>query len=79
MSRATIVQLDPPIPMTCKHPRTGEPDGFEAQFLIDRGLERYTYFLGPLDSDGTYWELDNTEVRACKNITVGRTFETEKP
>lgn len=61
--------------MTCKHPITGEADGFEAQFLIDRGLERYTYFLGPLDSDGTYWEFDNTEVRACKNVTIGRTLE----
>ena len=65
----TIIQLDPPIPLFVP----ARNDYMEAQFLIDRGIERYSYFFGPLDSTGEYWELDNTEVRACNNVTVGRT------
>lgn len=75
---AVIKQLDPPIPLTVKHPFTGKEEGFEAQFLVYLGLERYNHFIGTFDCDGTYWEFDNTEVRACKNITVGRTLTSDE-
>lgn len=64
----TILRLDPPIPLYVP----SRDDFMEAWFMIDRGLERYTYFSGPLDSTGEIWEFDNTEVRACTNHTIGR-------
>ncbi|MEQ1612172.1 MAG: hypothetical protein ABL904_05425 [Hyphomicrobiaceae bacterium] len=61
-----ILQLDPPIPLT-----TPKGNGV-AHFVIDYGAEFNLMWTVFLDDNGECWTFDNREVRACKNITLGR-------
>ena len=68
-----ILQLNPPIPMT-----TPKGAGF-AHFLIDYGPETHLYWTVFITSTGEIWTFDNTQVRAEKNITLGRTLSPTGP
>jgi hypothetical protein len=61
-----IIQLNPPIPMTC-------PKGSGlAIFLTDYGCEYNHIWTIALDDTGELWSFPNPEVRMQKNITFGR-------
>lgn len=61
-----LIQLDPPIPMTC-------PKGSGLAYaLIDYGIDYDLHWVIFLDNNGEIWTYPNREVRAVKNITIGR-------
>lgn len=64
-----ILQLNPPIPLT--HLIKGD---FLAHFIHDPGIENEIMFTGFLDN-GEIWTFRNRDLRAQKNITIGRTFK----
>jgi len=67
----TIVRIDPPIPLNT-------PKGSAyAHFLIDNGLEDNLQWVCFQDDTGECWTWDNSNIRATKNITIGRTNITE--
>jgi hypothetical protein len=61
-----ILQLNPPLPLV-----TPKGSGF-AHFLIDYGMETHLYWTVFITETGEYWTFDNTQIRAEKNITLGR-------
>jgi hypothetical protein len=64
-----IARIDPPIPVTT-------PRGPAlAHFLVDYGSEMDLIWVCFQDSDGTCWSYRNQDIRAQKNITMGRTLE----
>ena len=65
----TITRLDPPIPMYVP----GKGKGW-AHFLVNYGIESHNHWIIFMDETSEIWELDNTKVRAQKNITMGRTL-----
>lgn len=62
-----MLQLNPPLPMN-----TPKGEGF-AHFLIDYGPESDLYWTVFITATGEIWTFANREVRASKNITLGRT------
>lgn len=61
-----ITQLNPPIPLdTPKGPG-------QATFLIDYGLEYDLYWVVFIDETRECWTLNNRDVRAQRNLTIGR-------
>jgi hypothetical protein len=61
-----IIQLSPPIPLI-------SPKGpCLAHFLIDCGLESDLYWITFQDKTGECWTWSNKDIRAQKNITLGR-------
>jgi len=64
-----IVQLNPPIPL-----QTPRGNGL-AHFLIDYGIEHNLMWVIFINETGECWTYQNSEIRAEKNITIGRTFE----
>lgn len=61
-----ILQLNPPIFLNT-------PKGSAlAHFIIDYGIENDLYWTCFLDTNGECWTFSNREVRAQKNITIGR-------
>lgn len=61
-----ILQLNPPIPLNT-------PRGSAlAHFLIDYSPEFNLYWVCFIDETGECWTYDNKDVRAQKNITLGR-------
>ncbi|MET4676052.1 hypothetical protein [Luteibacter sp. ME-Dv--P-043b] len=65
-----MLQLNPPLPMN-----TPKGEGF-AHFLIDYGPESDLYWTVFITATGEIWTFANREVRASKNITIGRTAPT---
>lgn len=64
-----ILQLNPPIPLdTPKGPGV-------AWLVMDYGLEHHLMWTVAIDATGEIWTYPNTEVRAQKNITMGRVVE----
>ncbi|CEG60952.1 hypothetical protein [Legionella micdadei] len=61
-----ILQLNPPIPIL-----TPKGEGL-AHFLIDYGPEDNLYWVTFIKETGECWTYGNPEIRACKNITLGR-------
>ncbi len=61
-----MLQLDPPLPML-----TPKGEGM-AHFLIDYGPESDLYWTVFITETGEIWTFSNREVRASKNITLGR-------
>lgn len=61
-----IHQLNPPIPLN-----TPKGQGF-AWLVIDYGVEHDLMWTVAIDDTGEIWTFSNREVRAQKNITVGR-------
>jgi hypothetical protein len=64
----SILQLDPPLPVI-----TPKGDGY-AHLLIDYGPEYHLHWVCFLDDSGECWTYNNTQIRAQKNVTLGRTF-----
>lgn len=62
-----MLQLNPPLPML-----TPKGEGF-AHILIDYGPESDLYWTVFITATGEVWTFANREVRASKNITLGRT------
>lgn len=62
-----MLQLNPPLPML-----TPKGEGF-AHILIDYGPESDLYWTVFITATGEVWTFPNREVRASKNITLGRT------
>jgi hypothetical protein len=62
-----IIQLNPTIPVYIPDLGTGQAIGW-----IDYSTEHHLMWIVALDSTGEIWTLDNTKVRAQKNITMGR-------
>ena len=61
-----IKQLNPSIPLIC-------PKGKgQAMLVIDPGLEHDLLWVIAIDDTGEIWTFKNSEVRAQKNITMGR-------
>lgn len=61
-----MLQLNPPLPMIT-------PKGNAlAHFVLDYGPEFDLHWTVFLDSNGECWTFNNREIRACKNITLGR-------
>jgi hypothetical protein len=63
---ATMLQLNPPLPLI-----TPKGEGF-AHILIDYGPESDLYWTVFITATGEIWTFSNREVRAGKNITLGR-------
>ncbi|WP_210772102.1 hypothetical protein [Rhodanobacter lindaniclasticus] len=68
-----MLQLDPPIPLT-----TPKGEGF-AHILIDYGPETDPYWTVFITRTGEVWTYSNPEVRATRNITLGRTQPDSPP
>lgn len=67
-----ILQLSPAIPLTT-------PKGSAlAHFLIDYGEEADLIWVCFQDQTGEIWCWSNKEVRAQKNITLGRMIKREE-
>lgn len=63
----TIMQFNPPIPI--KTPK-GEA---LAHVLIDYGIEHDLNWVCFIDETSECWTFRNKDIRACNNITYGRT------
>ncbi len=63
----SMLQLDPPIPLV-----TPKGEGF-AHILLDYGPESDLYWTVLITQTGEIWTYANREVRAARNITLGRT------
>ena len=61
-----ITQLNPPIPLS-----TPRGPGV-AHLVVDYGPEFHLMWSVFLDANGECWTFPNPEVRAIKNVTLGR-------
>ena len=61
-----ILQLNPPIPV-----ETPKGPGM-AHLVIDYGVEHNLFWVVFIDATGECWTYKNPEIRAQKNITLGR-------
>jgi hypothetical protein len=61
-----ISQLNPPLPVT-----TPKGSGL-AHLVIDYGPEHNLFWVVFIDATGECWTYPNQEIRAQKNITLGR-------
>jgi hypothetical protein len=66
-----MIQLNPPIPL-----KTPKGDGL-AHFLIDYSPEMHLYWVVLMDETGECWTFANPEIRAQKNISLGRLINHE--
>lgn len=65
----TILQLNPPIPLMT-------PKGEAlAHLIIDYGIEHDLCWVTFIKETGECWAFRNADVRACKNITIGRSLD----
>lgn len=64
----SIVQLNPTIPVS-----TPKGNGL-AWFLLDYSEEHHIMWIVAIDDTGEIWTFPNPEIRAIKNITMGRTL-----
>jgi hypothetical protein len=63
-----IIQLNPPIFLN-------SPKGLcLAHFLIDYGIEDDLYWTVFQQDTGECWTWNNKDIRAQKNITIGRNY-----
>jgi len=62
-----ILQLNPPIPVFI----VGKGKGY-AQALIDNGPEHHLQWTVFMDETGECWTVENPQIRAQNNITLGR-------
>lgn len=67
-----LLQLTPSIPVETPRGRG------EAMILIDYGPEFDLMWTVFLDSNGQSWTFKNSEIRACKNETLGRTLDHDQ-
>lgn len=65
----SVTQLDPPLPVD-----TPKGKGL-AHLVIDYGPEYNIMWTVFIDETGECWTFGNPEIRAQKNITLGRTYK----
>jgi len=64
-----LLQLNPTIPLDT-------PKGYgQALALLDYSSEHHLFWVVAIDDTGEIWTFPNPEVRAQKNITMGRVYE----
>jgi hypothetical protein len=63
----SILQLNPPIPVTV----IGKGDGY-AMAMIDYSQEHHIYWVCFIDESLECWTVDNTMIRAQKNVSLKR-------
>ncbi|NID14038.1 hypothetical protein [Luteibacter yeojuensis] len=68
-----MLQLNPALPLN-----TPKGEGF-AHFLIDYGPESDLYWTVFITETGEIWTFANKDVRASKNITLGRSSPSQPP
>lgn len=68
-----MLQLNPPLPLL-----TPKGEGY-AHILIDYGPESDLYWTVFITATAEVWTFANREVRASKNITLGRTHVEPLP
>ena len=68
-----MLQLNPPLPMN-----TPKGEGF-AHIVIDYGPESDLYWTVMITETGEIWTFSNRDVRASKNITLGRVTPRPPP
>lgn len=61
-----ILQLNPPIPV-----ETPKGPGM-AHLVIDYGIEHNLFWVVFINATGECWTYTNPEIRAQKNVTLGR-------
>jgi hypothetical protein len=61
-----LLQLNPPIPLD-----TPKGKG-QAHCLIDYSIEQDLMWVVFLDNNGECWTFRNSDIRAQKNLTIGR-------
>ena len=61
-----IIQLNPPIEL-----QTPKGEGI-CHFMIDYGMEANIHWVVFIHKTGECWTFQNPEIRAVKNITLGR-------
>lgn len=61
-----ITQLNPPIPL-----QTPKGNGL-AWLVLDYGAEHHLLWTVAIDATGEIWTFKNPDVRALKNISMGR-------
>lgn len=66
-----IIQLSPPIFL-----ETPKGEGL-AHFLIDYSIEDNLYWVCFMTETGECWTFANPEIRAPKNISIGRIYNKE--
>ena len=66
----TVTQLNPPLPL-----ETPRGKGL-AHFMIDYGPEHHLMWTVFIDATGECWTFQNPDIRAGKNITLGRMSTT---
>lgn len=67
-----MIQLKPTIPLIT-------PKGYAiAHFMIDYGEEHDLYWVCFIHETGEIWCFNNKEVRACRNISLGRNLASDK-
>ena len=64
-----ILQLNPTIPVITPKGRA------QAVFVIDYGPEHDLIWVCFLDANGECWSYRNADIRAEKNITMGRKYD----
>jgi len=67
-----ILQLNPPIFLN-----TPKGEGL-AHFLIDYSIEDNLYWVCFMQETGECWTFANPEIRAPKNITIGRILNDDR-
>lgn len=65
-TKTSMLQLDPPLPLN-----TPKGEGL-AHVLIDYGPESDLYWTVFITETGEIWTFSNRDVRASKNVTLGR-------
>lgn len=66
-----ILQLSPALPVS-----TPKGNGI-AHFLVDYGQESDLYWVVFIDETGESWMYSNKEIRAQRNVTLGRKLDTK--
>ena len=64
-----ILQLNPTIPVITPKGRA------QAVFVIDYGPEHDLIWVCFLDTNGACWSYRNADIRAEKNVTMGRKYD----
>lgn len=67
-----MLQLNPPIPVMCRQGDTWHKG--LAHVIIDPGIESDLLWVSFIDATGECWTLRNQDIRAQKNVTIGRTL-----
>lgn len=67
-----ILQLNPLIELS-----TPKGNGY-AMLIIDYGMDTDLYWVVSINNTGEIWTFPNHEVRAVKNITLGRITEKQE-